>query len=71
MLSVIFASSRVSLNAIRSMNLLVIEKLISSIFFGRLTIFRNMRGNSGIFKDEAKQKQETKIFKGQSKSTIC
>ena len=30
-----------------------------------------MRGNSGIFKDEAKQKQETKIFKGQSKSTIC
>jgi hypothetical protein len=40
MLSVIFASSRVSLNAIRSMNLLVIEKLISSIFFGRLTIFR-------------------------------
>jgi hypothetical protein len=35
-------------------------------------IWINMhRGNSGIFKDEAKQKQETKIFKGQSKSTIC
>jgi hypothetical protein len=28
-------------------------------------------GNSGIFKDEAKQKQETKIFKGESKNTIC
>jgi hypothetical protein len=30
-----------------------------------------MRGSGGIFKDEAKQKQETKIFKGQSKTTIC
>jgi hypothetical protein len=38
---------------------------------GRLARARKMRGNSGIFKDEAKQKQETKIFKGQSKSTIC
>jgi hypothetical protein len=35
---------------------------------GRLARARKMRGN---FKDEAKQKQETKIFKGQSKNTIC
>jgi hypothetical protein len=38
---------------------------------GRLARARKMRGNSWIFKDEAKQKLETKIFKGQSKSTIC
>jgi hypothetical protein len=38
---------------------------------GRLARARKMRGNSGIFKDEEKQKQETKIFKGQSNSTIC
>jgi hypothetical protein len=32
-----------------------------------------VHGKTGIFKDEAKQKQkqETKIFKGQLKSTIC
>jgi hypothetical protein len=30
-----------------------------------------MRGNSGIFKDKAKQKEETKIIKGQQKSIIC
>jgi hypothetical protein len=34
---------------------------------GRLAQARKMRGNSGIFKDEAKQKQETKIYKGNQK----
>jgi hypothetical protein len=29
---------------------------------GRLARARKMRGNSGIFKDEAKQKQETKLY---------
>jgi hypothetical protein len=38
---------------------------------GRLARARKMRGNSGIFKDKAKKKQETKIFKVPSKSTIC
>jgi hypothetical protein len=29
---------------------------------GRLARARKMRGKSGIFKDEAKQKQETKLY---------
>ena len=40
MLSVKLESSRVSLNAIISILLLDIEYRISSIFFGRLTIFK-------------------------------
>jgi hypothetical protein len=42
--------------------------LIPCVMHGRLARARKMRRN---FKEEAKQKQETKIFKGQSKSTIC
>jgi hypothetical protein len=38
---------------------------------GRLARAYEMCVSSGIFKDEAKEKDEIKIFEGQQKSIIC